>query len=138
MRARAAPALRQFREFYRRIVRDKTYRQKAGQYRRKVSAGNLHAEKSLQKKIDELDREIDWVENEYRSCSADSGGLFSWSAMPGQAHPRLFFRLESADNVRRLIGCVETFSRWEASFDEACGSLEREFRQRDDTPKRPS
>jgi hypothetical protein len=130
----AAPALIRFRELYHAIVRDQTYRSKVDRWYR-IAARDPAAPDgpALQKKARELYAEIDWLETEYRATLADSFGLFTWKQKPGQSAPRPFFRPETALAVQKLQECVQTFSRWEASFARAFRSLEQEFPAR----KRP-
>jgi len=122
----AAPALLQFRELYQRIIRDETYRKTVDrQYRIIKTHTAVRNGKALRKTFDELYVEIDWLGNEYRSCIAEGYGLFSWKTMEhGKSRP--FFRLDSELKVRRLQECILKFSRWEASFQSAISSLERE------------
>jgi competence protein CoiA len=124
----AAPDLVRLRDVYGTLIRSETCRKKVGHYERIIRVGKpLSKEKALQKKIDELSTEIDWLEKEYRSFMADSYGLFTWKTVPGQDTPRPFFRLESESKIRKLQERMEMFSRWEASFTMAFGKLEREF-----------
>jgi competence CoiA-like predicted nuclease len=124
----AAPALIRFREFYQKIIRDKAYREKAGHSERMFKTGSmLGNDKALQKKFHDLYAEIDWLENEYRSYVSDSSGLFTWKKIPEHTAQRLYFRLESEQNVKKLLECVEMFARWEASFERALKNLGREF-----------
>lgn len=125
----AAPDLIRLRELYDDIIRSGICRKKVGHAERTFRAGaTIRNEKALQDMFDELSLEIDWLEKEYRSVMADSYGLFTWKKGPGQDTPRPFFRPESASKVRKLRGCVEMFNRWEASFGNAFGKLEREIR----------
>ena len=120
----AAPALIRFRDFYRKIIRDETYRKKVdSRYRIGKTDKTLRNEKALQKKFDELSSEIDWLENEYRSCSAESYGLFIWKKMPGNEIPRPFFRPESELQIKKLRECVKTLEQWEESFTRALVNL---------------
>jgi hypothetical protein len=122
----AAPSLVRFREFYRKIVRDKTYREKARKAERMFKTGTRQrADKAAQKKFHDVYAEIDWLENEYRSYVSDSYGLFTWKKDPDHAAPRLCFRLESELNVKKLQECTEMFARWEASFERAVSNPER-------------
>jgi hypothetical protein len=124
----AAPGLIRFRELYHIIIRDETYRKKVDSYYRILKTDKtIRNGKSLQKMVDELYSEIDWLVNEYRSCMSESFGLFTWKRNPGHPAPRPFFRLESESKVRKLLGCVQTFNQWEASFVSAISRLEREF-----------
>ena len=124
----AAPVLIQFREFYENIIRDETYGKKVDScYRIFKTDGTLFNEKASQKKFDEIYAEIDWLGNEYRSCIAESYGLFTWKKMPEYDTPRPFFRLESALKIKKLQECAARFNQWEASFTLALGNLEREF-----------
>jgi competence protein CoiA len=124
----AAPLLIQFREFYQKIIRDETYRKKVDSYFRRFNTDKtLRKEKALQKKVDEIYSEIDWLDNEYHSFIAESYGLFTWKKMTEHDVTRPFFRLESESKVRKLQECVEMLNQWEASFYSALGKLEREF-----------
>jgi competence protein CoiA len=124
----AAPELIQFEEFYHKIIRNETYRKKVDScYRIANTNKTLRKEKALQKKFDELYSEIDWLGNEYQSCIAESYGLFMWKKIPGHDTTRPFFRLESESKIKKLHKCVETFSRWESSFNCAYSNLEREY-----------
>ena len=125
----AAPALIRFRDFYQKIIRNQTYREKLGHANRMFKTDTLlKNDKALQKKFQDLYAETDWLENEYRSAVSESSGLFTWKKFPEYDTPRLYFRLESESNVKKLQECVEMFSRWEEAFEKALGSLEREFR----------
>ena len=124
----AAPSLIRFREFYQKIVRNETYRKKVDlSYRIFKTDKTLPHENIVQKKFDELYSEIDWLEKEFRSCSAESSGLFTWKKIMEHDMPKPFFRLESALKIRKLEECVQKFSQWEASFNNAFSHLEREF-----------
>ena len=124
----AAPELIQFRKFYQKIIRDGTYRKKAGSLLRIFrNDEKLRKDKALQKKFDELCSETDWLEKEYRSCMSESYGLFAWKKIPEHDAPRPFFRLESASKIRKLQECVKTLIQWEDSFNRALINLEREF-----------
>jgi competence CoiA-like predicted nuclease len=125
---RAAPALIRFRDFYQKIFRGKTYREKAGPFYRMFRTGTVHKnDKALQKKFQDLCAEIGWLENEYRSWVSESSGLFTWKKSPDYTPPRLYFRLESESNVKKLLEQVTILSQWEASFERALGNLEREI-----------
>ena len=101
----AAPLLIQFRELYENIIRDETYRKKVDScYRIFKADETFRNEKALQKKFDELYSEIDWLEKEYRSCIAESYGLFTWKKIPEQDTPRPFFRLESESKDQKITG----------------------------------
>lgn len=120
----AAPELIRFRDFYRTIVRDETYRKKVDSlYRIFKTEKTLRKEKALQKKFDELYAEIVWLGDEYRSCIAESYGLFTWKKIAGRDTPRPLFRLEPALKIRKLQECVQKFNQWEASFDRAFSTL---------------
>ena len=124
----AAPALILFRDFYQKIIRHRTYKEKIGHYYRIFKTDTmLKNDKALQKKFHDLYSETDWLENEYRSCVSESSGLFTWKKIPEYNTPRLYFRLESESNVEKLQECTKTFARWEESFDSALGNLEREI-----------
>lgn len=98
-----APSLLRFREFYQRNISDETYRKKGGScYRVFTADETLWGMRSVQKKFDELNSEIDWLGNEYRSCISESYGMFAWKNIPGQNMPRPFFRLESAAKIKKL------------------------------------
>jgi competence CoiA-like predicted nuclease len=128
LKNQAAPLLMQFRKWYENIIRYETYRKKVDScYRIFKTDETVRNEKALQKMIDELYAEIQWLENEYRSCSAESYGLFTWKKMPEQDTPRPFFRLESVLKIKKLEECITRFNHWEASFTHALGKLEREF-----------
>jgi competence CoiA-like predicted nuclease len=124
----AAPALFQFRDFYEKIIRHKTFREKVGHYYHIFKTGTtLMSDKALEKKFHDLYSEIDWLDNEYRSYVSESSGLFMWKKIPEYDTPRPYFRLESESNVKKLQECIKTFTWWEESFDSALGNLEREF-----------
>lgn len=124
----AAPHLIRFREFYQTIIRDKTYRKKVdSSYRIFKTNEKLWKEKPLQRKFDALYSEIDWLEQEYRTCISESTGLFTWKKTSGNDIPRPFFPLESALKIRKLTACVRMFDQWEGSFERALISLEREL-----------
>lgn len=124
----AAPALIRLREFYHNIIRHGTCQEKAGHYYRVfLNDKTLMNDKSLQKKFDELYSEIDWLEKEYRLVLSESYGLFVWKKMPKHDTLRPFFRFESKQKVEKLQECVQKFSQWEESFNDALSSLEREI-----------
>jgi len=127
LKSMAAPALLQFRDFYEKIIRQETYREKLRHTERLFKTGTRRNDAALQKKIRDIHTEIGWLENEYRSHMSESSGLFTWKKIPASDTPRPYFRLESEFKVKKLQDCVEMFSRWEASFERALGSLEREF-----------
>jgi len=127
----AAPALIRFRELYYTIIRDETYRKKVDSwYRIFKTEKPIRNERALQKTFDEMYSEIDWLDNEYRSCIAEGYGLFTWKKIPGYAAPWPLFRLESKSGVRKLLECVQRFNQWEASFDSAISRLEQEWSAR--------
>jgi len=124
----AAPALIRFEDFYEKIVRQKTYREKAGHYHHRCKTDTaLINDTALQKKFQDLFAEIDWLENEYRSYTADSYGLFTWKKSAGCDTPRPFFRPESEAKIKKLQECVKMFSRWEEAFERALSGLGREI-----------
>jgi competence protein CoiA len=124
----AAPALIRFRDFYQKIIRQNTYRERVGHcYRVFKTTTALMNDKALLRKFQDLYAEIDWLENEYRSSVSESSGLFTWKKNPEHDTPMPYFRLESESNVKKLQECVNKFNQWEASFDIALGNLEREF-----------
>jgi len=124
----AAPALLRFRDFYQKIIRQKTYKEKVGNYYRIFKTATiLNNDKTLQKKFDRLNSETDWLENEYRSYIAESYGLFTWKKIPEYDTPRPCFRLESELKIKKLRECVKIISQWEASFSSEFSDLEREF-----------
>ncbi|MGA2913265.1 MAG: competence protein CoiA family protein [Methanoregula sp.] len=124
----AAPVLIQFREFYHTIIRDETFKKKVDYYYRIFKTDKLlRKEIALQKKFDEIYFEIDWLGNEYRSCSSESFGLFTWKKIPEHDTPRPFFRLESELKIKKLQECVQKFVQWEVSFNSAFSNLEWEF-----------
>lgn len=128
LRVQAAPALLRFRDFYHAIIRDQVYRKKVDRsYRVFKADAALTNETALQRKFDELFSEIDWLEKEYRLATSDSSGLFTWKKIPGHETPRLFFRLDSGLNSKKLQESVDTFSHWDESFTAAVGRLEREM-----------
>ena len=124
----AGPALIRFKDFYRKIVRDKTYREKTGHYERifRTDPGLMN-DTVLQKKFHDITAEIDWLENEYRSYVSESTGLFTWKKIPGQDTPRLCFRLEPESNVKKVQECAKTLEQWEESFTVALNTLEQEI-----------
>jgi hypothetical protein len=124
----AAPALIQFRDFYQKIIRRKTYKEKVGNYYRIFKTDTLlKNDKALQKKFDTLNSETDWLENEYRSYSAESYGLFTWKKIPEYDTSIPCFRLESEFKIKKLQECVKRFGQWETSFNSAFSDLEQEF-----------
>jgi hypothetical protein len=124
----AAPALIRFREFYEKIIRDKIFREKVAASRRMFNTDPALAnDATLQKKFRDIDSEIEWLENEYRWCVAESSGLFVWEKIPERNTSWLYFRLESEANVKKLQDCTEKFVRWEESFEQALHTLEREL-----------
>jgi competence protein CoiA len=123
----AAPALNRFRDFYERIIRRKTCREKVGKYERIFKTDPVKNDKALRKQFHDIYSEIEWLENEYRSSLSESSGLFTWKKSPEHTTSRLYFRLEPESNVKKLQEYVDTFSRWETSFTSAFGKLEREF-----------
>jgi Competence protein CoiA-like family len=124
----AAPALIRFKEFYLTIIRDEMYKEKLRYYERILTANTtLVNGKALQKKVQEIVAEIDWLDKEYRSYMAESSGLFYWKKTPENKTPRLFFRLESESKVKKLQECVKTLNQWEESFNRALRGLEREI-----------
>lgn len=128
LKTQAAPLLIRFRDFYQAIVRDETFRKNVEHYQRIVKTDKkFRKDKALQKKLNELSSEIAWLEQEYRSITSDSSGLFMWKKSTGQGSPRPFFRLESESKIRKLAECVTMFGQWEASFNSALGNLEREL-----------
>jgi hypothetical protein len=58
---------------------------------------------------------------------SESSGLFTWKKIPEYPAPRLYFRLESESNVKKIQEYIEIFIRWEESFERALCELEREF-----------
>lgn len=128
LKDRAGPALVRFRIFYEKIVRDKTFREKAGRLDRRIRGDAARVDDAaLRKKSREIISEIAWLENEYRSCVAESAGLFVWKKVPERDTSRLYFRPETEANVKKLQDCVERFDRWEVSFEHALDALEREL-----------
>jgi len=124
----AAPALLRSRDFYDTIIRHETCRKKAGHGLRIFTInGRLKSDTALQKKFEELNSETDWLEKEYRLFTAESSGLFSWKKIPGYDTPLPFFRLESEFKIKKLQEYMNTFSRWEESFNTAIDRLEREI-----------
>ncbi|OPX63798.1 MULTISPECIES: competence protein CoiA [unclassified Methanoregula] len=124
LRARAAPALFRFREFYHAIVRDRTYRKRADRALRILKNGKLPAN-DLRKKSGEICSELEWLETEYRLYISDPYGLFAWKRIPGKERPVLVFRPGPASQVKKLDECVKRFDRWESSFSHAMDVLER-------------
>lgn len=122
----AAPPLLRLREFYYTIIRDETCRKKVDHTYRIVK-NDPALVREFQKKFDEIYSELDWLKNEYRTCTSDQSGLFRWKKTPGRDKPQLVFRLESELKVKKLQDRIKTFSQWEESFNRALGSLEREI-----------
>ena len=124
----AAPALIRFRDFYLKIVRQETFRERLGQCSRRVkTAAVLKHDRGCAKKFQEIESEIGWLENEYRSYISENYGLFSWKKIAGSDTPRLFFRLDSEANVKKLQECAAIMARWEESFMTALTVLEQEI-----------
>jgi hypothetical protein len=124
----AAPALFRFREFFEKIIRRKIYREKAGHLERIFKTGPLpENDRAFRKKVRDLYAEIDWLEKEYHSCMSGSSGLFTWKKVPEYRTPKLYFRLESESNVKKLQACVGVFEQWERAFERAAGAMEREL-----------
>jgi len=124
----AAPALIQFRDFYEKIIRHGTYKEKVGHYYHIFKTDTiLMNDKALQKKFHDLYSEIDWLDTEYRSYVSESFGLFAWKKIPEYDTRRPYFRLESESKIKKLQDCVKVFNQWEASFNSAFSNLEREF-----------
>lgn len=124
----AAPALIRFRDFYEKIIRHGVYKEKAGRCQR--LSGTISpriSDPAGEKKFKEISAEIDWLEKEYRLLVSESSGLFTWKKIPGYPTPRLYFRLESESNVKKIQDSVEIFTRWEDSFERAVGGLKRKF-----------
>jgi len=116
----AAPALVRFQDFYRRIVRDRTYRKKADSLHRSARTGTKSRDgRERNPGPGDLSSEIEWLEKEYRSFLAGSYGLFAWKETPGKGGGRPVFRLESEQKIRKLQECVRMLDRWEESFDRA-------------------
>ena len=81
---RAAPASYPVWEFYRTIVRDETYREKVDSITESLKMiHHCETAKHCRKRLMKIYAEIDWLGNEYRSCSAESYGLFTWKKMLG-------------------------------------------------------
>jgi competence protein CoiA len=128
LKIQSARDLIRFRDFYQKIIRHGTCKEKVGHSERMFKTDTLlKNDKALQKKFHDLYAEIDWLENEYRSLVSESSGLFTWKKIPEYDTPRLYFRLESESDVKKLRECVEMFTRWETSFNRAFGKLEQEF-----------
>ena len=128
---RAAPSLARLRDFYRAIVRDRTYEKRLADVSRAIRTNNrLKNEPGLQQKLLEIERETEWLKKEYSAALSDNSGLFGWKRLPSHDTPLPFFRLESEANIRRLEECIRTFTQWEASFNTAIDSLEREMAAR--------
>jgi len=124
----AAPALIQFRDFYEKIIRHGTYKEKVGHYYHIFKTDTiLMNDKALQKKFHDLYSEIDWLDTEYRSYVSESFGLFAWKKIPEYDTRRPYFRLESESKIKKLQDCVKVFNQWETSFTLAFSNLEREF-----------
>lgn len=124
----AAPALKRFRDFYDKIIRHGIYKEKAGRCQRRFrTAAPRINDKAMQKKFQDISTEIDWLEKEYRLLVSESSGLFTWKKIPEYPAPRLYFRLESESNVKKIQECIEIFTRWEESFEQALCEMEREF-----------
>lgn len=124
----AAPALLVFRNFYEKIIRNRIYKEKAGRCQRRFKTPTIRInDKALQKKFQDIYAEIDWLEREYRLLVSESSGLFTWKKIPEYPTPRLYFRLESESNVKKIQECTEIFTRWEESFERALCELEQEF-----------
>lgn len=126
LRARAAPALFRFREFYHAIVRDKTYRTRADRSFRIFRARKAPSGE-LQRTFDEIFSELDWLENEYRLYTSESYGLFVWKMIPGKERPVLTFPPGPESGIRKLQECVNMLGRWVESFFRAMDLLEREM-----------
>lgn len=124
----AAPALVRFKDFYEKIIRHNRYKEKAEHCHRRfrTTAPRIN-DKALQKKFQDIYAEINWLEREYRLLVSESSGLFTWKKIPGYPAPRLYFRLESESNVKKIQESVEIFTRWEESFERVLGDLGREF-----------
>ncbi len=75
----------------------------------------------------EISAEIEWLEKEYRLLVSEHSGLFTWKKIPECSAPRLYFRLESESNVKKIRESVEIFTQWEESFERVLAELEREF-----------
>ncbi len=128
---RAAPSLARLRDVYRAIVRDRTYEKKLADVSRAIRTNDrLKDEPGLQQKLLEIEREMEWLKKEYSAVLSDSSGLFGWKRLPGHDTPIPFFRIESEANIRRLEEYIRTFTQWEASFNAAINSLEREMAAR--------
>ncbi|MFA4848448.1 MAG: competence protein CoiA family protein [Methanoregula sp.] len=124
----AAPALVRLRDFYDKIIRHGIYKEKTGRCQRQFKTTPLRiSDKALQKKFQDIYAEIDWLEREYRLLVSESSGLFTWKKIPEYPTPRLYFRLESESNVKKIQECIEIFTRWEESFERALDDLGREF-----------
>jgi len=120
LRNMAAPALVRFRDFYRQIVRDRTFRNKAESLSRSSGIGTIPAGgRERRDARTTILSEIEWLENEYRSFLDGRYGLFTWKESPGTGGVRPFFRLESEQKVQKLQKCVRMLDRWEESFDRA-------------------
>jgi len=131
LRSQASPALLRLRDFYQKIIRDETYQEKVRKYSRKIAGTDrLRDDSVVQQKFREISDETDWLKREYETIMSESYGLFSWKKLPGQNTSYPVFRLESEAKIKKLDECVQKFSQWEHSFDEAVSNLDREITAR--------
>ncbi len=127
LKAAAAPALARLREFYEAGIRDSRYRKRIDTLFRQCGK-NGDVPESVRGRIDRIREEIRWLENEYRACMSDTGGLFWWKRSPGTGKAVPVFRLETPAQVFRLQEFTRMLDRWEVSFNRETGILEREIR----------
>jgi competence protein CoiA len=131
LRSRASPALHQVRVFYQKIIRDEIYQEKVRKYSRKIAGmDRLRNDSVVQQKFREISLETDWIRREFETIMSEHYGLFSWKKLPGHNTSYPVFRLESEAKIKKLEECVQKFSQWEHSFDDALRNLDREIAAR--------
>jgi competence CoiA-like predicted nuclease len=125
----AAPLLKQFDEFFSKIICDQTFKNNVDRYYQIFKNDEkLQKMSKLKKKFNLAYFESNRLDKDYRSMVSPHYGLFIWKKNPCDESEEPFFRLESESKINELKECVEELNQCEGFYNTAFNDLEQEIK----------
>jgi len=125
----ATPFLKQFDDFFMKIICDKTFKTDLNRYYQIFKTDEkLKNLKSLKEKFSRVYFESNRLDTEYRKMVSPNFGLFIWKENPGCESEEPYFRLESESKINELKECIEQLKQMEGFYNITFTDLEREIK----------
>jgi competence protein CoiA len=125
----AAPYLKQFNDFYYKIICDETFKANVDRYYRIYKTDDtLMKMKEFKKLFNSVYFESERLDKEYRAMVSLNYGLFIWEKPPWNDAEEPFFRLESESKINELKVCVEQLKQMEGFYNTVFHQLETKMK----------